>query len=176
MTRADHLRGLILCAAMLTGAASVSTGAQASEEAPIATAEGKSAAPSLDAAATSSNTATQIKQWLADASADEGDPPGLQPDRKIHGEFDAWVGNHGTRGFAAQAVIPLGTQTTVAIAVSKSSGRGVYGDWGAPGGFIDPRFVRGCGRTQIQSFGGALGPAADQVCADAEADRFGPSH
>ena len=65
-------------------------------------------------------------------------------------------------------------KTTVAIAVSKSSGRGVYGDWSGPGGFIDPRFVQGCARAEVQPFEGSLGPRADQACAAAEADRFGP--
>ncbi len=171
MTRADRLRGLVLSAAIAAGGVWVSNGAQASEEVPIATAQGKSTAPSLDVAAPS-NTATQIKQWLADASADDGGPP-APTERKIHGEFDAWVGNHGTRGFAAQAVIPVGTQTTVAIAVSKSNGRGVYGDWGAPGGFIDPRFAQGCRRAEVEPFG-ALSLNADQACAAAEADRFAP--
>ncbi len=174
MTRADRLRDLVLSTVILFGALA-STGAWASEEAPIATAQGKSAAPSLDAVAAPSSTATQIKQWLADTSSDEGGPPGPLPDRKIHGEFDAWVGNQGTRGFAAQAVIPLGTQTTVGIAVSRSSGRGVYGDWGGPGGFVDPRFVEGCGRAEVPSFGNALRQAADQACTDADTDRFNPN-
>ena len=172
MTRADRLRGLALSAVLLAGAFA-SSGAWASEEAPIATAQGKSAAPSLDAAA--SGTATQIKQWLADASADEGVAQGLQPDGKIHGEFDAWVGNHGTRGFAAQAVIPLGKQATVAIAVSKSSGRGLYGDWSGPGGFIDPRLIQGCTRADVRPFGSSLGSRPDQACVASAADRFDPS-
>ena len=168
MFRAQGLRGPIFGIVTVAVVGFASTSALAAEDTPIATAEGRSSAPSLDAAAAPSGTASQIKQWLADASVDGG--PGPLPDRKIHGEFDAWVGNHGTRGFAAQAVIPVGNQATVAIAVSRSSGYGPYyggyGGWGAPGGFIDPRYVQSCERTAVRSFADAAGPSADQGCAD----------
>ena len=168
MFRAEGLRGSVFAVLAMALASVASTSARAGEDTPIATAEGKSSAPSLDATAAPSETASQIKQWLADASVDGG--PGPLPDRKIHGEFDAWVGNHGTRGFAAQAVIPVGNQATVAIAVSKSSGYGPYyggyGDWGASGGFIDPRYVQSCSRTTVRPFTDTPGLNTDQSCAD----------
>jgi hypothetical protein len=127
-------------AAVLFGALASSSCALAGEtDAPLTTAQpGASQAPP-DVGGASATTAGKIQDFLSsddDGAALDLGPP--TPDRKIHGTVDAWVGNHGTRGVAVQAVMPLGKHGVLGLAFSTGHGPGAYGPGYYGAGYYGP--------------------------------------
>jgi hypothetical protein len=85
---------------------SLPTAAGAQPAVPVATAEG-------------GGTDQQIAAWLAEAA----DPPPTQsgaepPPRAVHGEVEATMGSGGYRGVRAAAVMPLGDDGALGVAVA----------------------------------------------------------
>jgi hypothetical protein len=119
-----------LIAVLISGLAAAAAPAFAADE-PVVTAnpDQPSVAAQIDnylktspAIALPKDTATGI------TSSDEDQP------RKVHGEVDVSVGNHGYRSAYARSDFPVGKTGTLSIAVGESQGRGVYG-YGGPYGY-----------------------------------------
>jgi hypothetical protein len=154
-----------LAAALVLTLASWSCAFAGETDGPLTTAQPGAAQAPPDSGDPAS-TARKIQDFVS--SDDEGsalDPGSPAPDRKVHGTVDAWVGNHGTRGVAVQAIMPIGKHGTLGLAFSTGSGPGGYwpGYYG-PGDFdsngYGMRLVRPRGPFDVS---GPVqgGPAAD---------------
>ena len=150
------LLAIIAVSAALTGPALAST---ADDEA-IATAQAKPSAQALSAQAPPTPVATtatpplttqqQIDNFIYHSPPMDEDHRGILPaalsedrdedgKRKIHGSMGVSVGTGGYRSAYASALIPVGENTTVGVAVSKT-------DSGKHGGFYaDPYYGYGYG-------------------------------
>lgn len=106
------MRALPLLVALLFAAPA----AAAEQDAPIATSDG--GAPAQPA-----STAAQIEDFIRTSPAAEREATPLAgAPRRIHGEVSVGVGSHGHRSAAAEAVIPIGKNGSVGIAVERSRG------------------------------------------------------
>lgn len=140
---------LILAAAVAAGTAALGTQALAQQSqpaAPIATAQsnGSGGAPAGDDV--DKQIAAFVNAPLHAAPADDG----VAPERTIHGEVSAAVGNHGYYGFYGRVDIPVGQTSTVSVAAAQDSIK-----------FGDTRFTRkslAIG-AQLGNLGSARSPA-----------------
>jgi hypothetical protein len=100
--------------------------AQATADAPVASASDTA----LDAQISSYLNA--FPQTLpSPGSPNAMGPSDALPDRKVHGEVGAAIGTGGYREAYASMIAPMGSNGTVAVAVSQVQGRG---RWGPSGG------------------------------------------
>jgi len=108
---------------------------------------------------TAPTVSDQIEAYLRDSPAarlPEAAPGSIQgleaaPEagpRKIHGEVSVAAGSHGYRSVYARTDMPIGKTGTLSLAVGDSRG-----------GWVGPRFVRGCG-----------GPAGPDIAGDLRCD------
>lgn len=152
------MRRLIAILAVSLSAAAPAFAAPSGDDEVIATAQAKPSLEALKAAAQTApspapvaskplTTQEQIAAFIAETPAryDDG-PRGLLPSdrdedgkRKVHGSMGVSVGTGGYRSAYASALFPVGENTTVGVAVSKT-------DFGKHGGFYaDPYYGGGYG-------------------------------
>ena len=141
----DRSRFLPALAVTLIFGSGLAGAAAAETDAPV-TSAGSKGVPTRPEPASAEATAAQIGDWIKAETADDGGPleTGRTADRRIHGEVSAWVGTNGIRGFAASAVIPVGQHASLALAVSRESGRGGYGGQYTPWGYGFSRAASAC--------------------------------
>jgi hypothetical protein len=153
------MRRFVVVLAISLSAAAPAFAAPNGDDEVIATAQAKPTPEALKAAAQAAPAATpaaakplttqeQIAAFLAETPApryDDG-PRGLLPadrdedgKRKVHGSMGVSVGTGGYRSVYASGLFPVGENTTVGVAVSKT-------DFGKRGGFYaDPYYGGGYG-------------------------------
>lgn len=118
----------------LTATAAAPTPAPATPAKPLTTQE-------QIAAFIAANPAPQIEdgpRGIVPAARDQDDDRDADGKRKIHGSAGFSVGSGGYRSAYASALMPVGENTTVGVAVSKT-------DYGKRGAYLDPYYGYGGG-------------------------------
>lgn len=165
-----HLATIALTAASMSAAVLAGPAFASEDDEVIATAQAKPSAQALTATAPAApaapapvrqlTTQEQIAAFIAANPGPEVDdgPRGLLPadrdadgKRKVHGSMGVSVGTGGYRSVYATGLFPVGENTTVGVAVSKTD----FGKHG--GGWYDPYYDGGYGPGYGYGYGGGYG-------------------